>query len=384
MDAGINIESLRERHRRAKRKEHPECDAWFELGGRSGSETFDLVSAACAAVSSQARASATVTGTFVQLFMPDWEEACTLIAQRLSEAGEDVRVGVPPIYPYPDRFTPKVLPCLVMAHRLDPPASTIPRFQRSQVHWRLTEAVQRRRLDRAAEWLTEPSRFAAVGGLRLMPASREDAAAKLESFFGSKYDTVFANAHDSAGSLSRQIVFRDWGESSWRGSYPGLSELERVERLTELLVEFAPDLELGAIRVCSTFDIGGGKFSQMYPLAPLLIGDPWGTTPQLWSAYVPDAHGVQVVNDEQLSKAHDLSEWHIETITPGHHLLTAADLSAWFERSVYREAPWPTPAQLDLVPTAATLEKARRDFGEMILTSDIAEDWVRDHLAGDA
>lgn len=223
-------------------------------------------------------------------------------------------------------------------------------------------------------------RFGAVGRLRLVPASREDFADKLESFLGTIHN-VYANSHDEAGSLSRQIVFRDWGESSWRASYPRMTDLERVERLTELLVEFAGELELGAVRMSSTFDIGGGKFSRMYPLQPFPPSNPWGSTPQLWSEYVPDAHGIQVINDAQLAKAHDLSGWHVETVASGHHLVKARNLTAWFPGEARTGTPGPVPPGVDPMPPPETLAKARRDFGEMIITDDIADEWRMRHLA---
>lgn len=373
----VDLDALRARHRVARSRHNPECDAWFELGGRTGEETFELVSAACAGVSPQAYPVATETGTFVRLFMGDWESACQQIAERLSGAGEAVRVTVPPVPPRPGDFSARFLPCLVMIHRLDPPAAGVSILERDAGHWQLPEAASRRRLDRAAEWLTEPARFAGVGGLRLMPASRLDAGAKLESFFGTIY-RVYANSHDEDGSLSREIVFRDWGVSAWCASYPGLTDLERVERLTELLVEFAADLELGVIRMSTALD--RGLPSEMHPLERFPPRASWSSVPQLWSAYLPDAHGIQLVNDEQLAKAHDLSDWQIETVSPERHLVSARNLQAWFGGTERLGALGPMPPRADAVPVPSALEKARRDFGDMILTSDTAEEWRAEQL----
>lgn len=71
--------------------------------------------------------------------------------------------------------------------------------------------------------------------------------------------------------------------------------------------------------------------------------------------YVPDAHGVQVLTDAHLERAHDLTGWHITDLGRGRHLVQAPDLAPWYA---------------DLVPNPDTLAQGRHDFGAMIITAD--------------
>lgn len=72
--------------------------------------------------------------------------------------------------------------------------------------------------------------------------------------------------------------------------------------------------------------------------------------------YAPDAQGLQVLTDAHLEHAHDLSDWTVEPLGEGRHLVTAADLEPWYA------SPEPDPE---------TLQQARGDFGGMILTPEL-------------
>ena len=76
----------------------------------------------------------------------------------------------------------------------------------------------------------------------------------------------------------------------------------------------------------------------------------------LLTEYVPDAHGMQVLRVEHLAHARDLSGWDVTDLGHGRHLVEAHDLAAWYA----------TP-----VPDPDVLERARHDFGGMILTRDV-------------
>lgn len=69
---------------------------------------------------------------------------------------------------------------------------------------------------------------------------------------------------------------------------------------------------------------------------------------------MPDAHGVSILTDAHLDRAHDLSAWTIHRLGGGRHLLTATDLAPWYAH---------TTVDPDV------LAQARRDFGRMIITA---------------
>jgi hypothetical protein len=76
----------------------------------------------------------------------------------------------------------------------------------------------------------------------------------------------------------------------------------------------------------------------------------------LLSEYVPDAHGMQVLRDEHLAKARDLTGWAVSSLGHGRYLVEAHDLAPWYA------TPMPDPE---------VVERARRDFGDMILTQEV-------------
>ncbi len=73
--------------------------------------------------------------------------------------------------------------------------------------------------------------------------------------------------------------------------------------------------------------------------------------------YLPDAFAWQVVTDEHLSRARDLSAWRLTDLGDGRHVLAAPRLEEWM-------LPDPDSQHLRIAP--GVLEGARRDFGAMI------------------
>lgn len=71
--------------------------------------------------------------------------------------------------------------------------------------------------------------------------------------------------------------------------------------------------------------------------------------------WVPDAHGIQVLTDAHLQRAHDLTAWRVTDLGSGRHLVEAPDLRAWYGSTT---------------PDPTTLQVARGDFGDMILTQE--------------
>ena len=59
------------------------------------------------------------------------------------------------------------------------------------------------------------------------------------------------------------------------------------------------------------------------------------------SKYVPDAHGLQILTDTHLGHATNLSDWVIEPLGGGRHLVQAKDLQPWYANI----DPNPKPSQ---------------------------------------
>ena len=130
-----------------------------------------------------------------------------------------------------------------------------------------------------------------------------------------------------------------------------------VDLLRQALLHTAPHLDLAFIR--------HSLQSRMYGWHDLQIADPpfpycsdhlkLQANPRLHARYTPDAHGIQVLTDQHLDQAHDLSSWTITALGRGRHLVEAHDLTPWYA------TPTPDPA---------TLATARADFGDALLHDD--------------
>jgi hypothetical protein len=84
--------------------------------------------------------------------------------------------------------------------------------------------------------------------------------------------------------------------------------------------------------------------------------------PEIWHQYTLDPCGIQILTNEHLEKARDLSDWSVTRLDATHHFVEARDLEPWYG-SLDTKAPAPP----------GVLDQARRDFGAMILTSERAE-----------
>lgn len=127
---------------------------------------------------------------------------------------------------------------------------------------------------------------------------------------------------------------------------------DRLERVTRAMVAFPEDTDLAFVQY-SNAQGGWTQLAVARPPLPHVLEHDIRYNRHLNSAYIPDAHGVQLLTDAHLGHAHDLSDWIIEPLGAGRHLVQAKDLQPWY-------------ANID--PDPETLAKARADFGTMILT----------------
>lgn len=88
----------------------------------------------------------------------------------------------------------------------------------------------------------------------------------------------------------------------------------------------------------------------------------------LWSQYVADPNGIQILTDSHLEKAQDLTtNWDVTSAAPGRRLVRARDLTPWFATVDLEQVTW----QQQFVHEDV-LDQARRDFGDMVLSFDDA------------
>jgi hypothetical protein len=130
---------------------------------------------------------------------------------------------------------------------------------------------------------------------------------------------------------------------------------ERLSKVGDALRLLPEDTDLAFVQHSSPSTISWTALDTARPRMPHIREDHIRYNRHLNTRYVPDAHGLQVLTDDHLANAHDLSDWQIEPLGAGRHLVQAADLAPWY-------------ATID--PDPDTLAKARHDFGHMILTPE--------------
>jgi hypothetical protein len=91
--------------------------------------------------------------------------------------------------------------------------------------------------------------------------------------------------------------------------------------------------------------------------------------PDRWHEFTLDPCGIQILTDQHLAKAGDLSGWTTTRLDEHHYLVEARDLAAWYAKPLLKT----DPVDPDL------LAQARADFGGMILTHAIAEELDMTH-----
>lgn len=144
------------------------------------------------------------------------------------------------------------------------------------------------------------------------------------------------------------------GEACYSVLDDSLTWKERLEKVTEPLWDSPADYTLAFVKYSW---ILGSSFSDLDSATPRpLARSYWHYCRHLYPTHTPDACGIQVLSDAHLQRAHDLSDWQIETISEGRHLVAAKDLASWYAQ------PEPDPE---------VVARARHDFGAMILTPEL-------------
>ena len=134
---------------------------------------------------------------------------------------------------------------------------------------------------------------------------------------------------------------------------------DRLQQVTAAMVAFPEDTDLAFLRYSRTYTISWGSLQTgCTPPLPHVEEHHIRYNRHLNSSYTPDAHGLQVLTDAHLEHASDLSDWVIEPLGGGRHLVAAKNPERWY-------------AHID--PDPETLLKARADFGKMILTVETVE-----------
>jgi hypothetical protein len=151
----------------------------------------------------------------------------------------------------------------------------------------------------------------------------------------------------SLGTLGRTCYGVMDDTASWQ---------DRLAKVVRAMAAFPADTDLAFVQYSNPLTSSWSELAAARPLLPYVKEHQIRYNRHLNAQYIPDAHGLQLLTDAHLAHANDLSDWIIEPLAGGKHLVQAKDLEPWY-------------ATID--PDPATLAKARADFGGMILTPEI-------------
>ena len=119
-------------------------------------------------------------------------------------------------------------------------------------------------------------------------------------------------------------------------------------------------LPLDGLRVASIST--HGSFI-MYSPPDLADDDPdvsaYARHPETWSEFVAQPQGIQILTNDHLQQASDLTDWNTTRLDARHVLVEARDLFYWYgAHRAYSPLPHRSPEWT----------KAREDFGDMMLS----------------
>ncbi|MGQ1839208.1 hypothetical protein ACT4S2_12200 [Kocuria turfanensis] len=219
-----------------------------------------------------------------------------------------------------------------------------------------TEALQARIVDHLLDWLPEGSftRVDADGAGFVLPGRAPRPA--LHRVRGA--DRMWL------GSTVRDPWQRR--EASWsqhigdrtvfvRLHDPSLTRVRQLEQLTGLFTTWDPEAAMyGFLAIARNAPVYGMK--ELVEIArPPARAKPkqYYLCADNYDAIVADAHGIQLLTDRHLARAHDVSQWEVTEIAPNRYLVRARDLEPWYAGD-----------------TPEAVAQARADFGSMILTPE--------------
>lgn len=168
-----------------------------------------------------------------------------------------------------------------------------------------------------------------------------------------------ANSYQQERRETRQVYVYDPNRASYTSTSANLPWRETVDELRGLLLTM--DHEQLAIAAISHLD-WSSLMGVVTPGSSYYDMHSYNRHPEVWNQYSLDPCGIQILTSAHLAKAHDLSAWNTTKLDHDHYLVQAHDLEPWYATPMR----WNDSIPEDL------LARARADFGQIVLTHDIA------------
>jgi hypothetical protein len=359
----VTVDEVRIRDRVAQRRQQglDGVDLWVELNGFE--QPAGVVRTALGQLpegSQMWEVRSTTGGAWALLFdLGGWSQQVTELAAVLTGVGHAGSISVPWVDPWFHRTSNVPFPTAYLTHRVDPPAEAGP-FNPHGVpepRWGVVEPVTERLLTKAAGWALLPGTGAHVGDVVRTPVQEDDAVPLVRPMLDERLSSLsLVSTPLHSGEMRRSVEFAPFGQTWWMDLDRGADPMALAEDRERQLVQHAPDLVFGAVHLT-------------YPdtdTREATTTSVWRRHPHLWSGYVPDVFGVQLLTGRHLAQAHDLSRWQVEEVGEDRWLVKARDLAQWFrpaDPSAVRSRQFPDPA---------LRSRARDDFVSMVLSRSLA------------
>lgn len=184
---------------------------------------------------------------------------------------------------------------------------------------------------------------------------------QLTGLIGASLDHMNVFAGASSPRLLRRATANTFGELGCLIHADAMTWQQQLAAVTELLGWRPQAMRLAIVRRVRHVPTFQNCIAEPEPPLPMPKGDlVWlFRNQEFWDRVVPDAHGTQILTDKHLDRAHNLDDWDITEIAPNRYRVQSKELHYWYQ---------------DQIPEAATLAKARHDFGRMIISPEVIDE----------
>lgn len=168
-----------------------------------------------------------------------------------------------------------------------------------------------------------------------------------------------ADSYHQERSEVRSVRLSRPNRASFASTSTNVPWRETVDELRNLLLEM--NNEQLAIAAISHLD-WSSLMGVVTPGSSYYDMHSYSRHPEVWNQYSLDPCGIQILTGAHLAKANDLSAWNTTKLDHDHYLVQAHDLEPWYA----------TPMRWNDSIPEDVLTQARADFGQIVLTHDIA------------
>jgi hypothetical protein len=230
-------------------------------------------------------------------------------------------------------------------------------WRRESRRWHTSDALTDRVVAAALDWTTPLSSgsYYVQISRHTAPLSRTEAERTIRRELA-KFPHTSVFAFTKSGF--RRVIFNGLGHIVFEVGGCNEEWRDTLITLTDLLGKWADVTRYGLIRRTIASGFAWPPSDNVLP-SPEVYPNYYLDAPALEDEWVPDPHGVQLVTARHLERLNLDASWIVEPLLQDKYLVQAQELCAWFDLGR---------------PLESTLVKARQEFSNILLTTNIAVD----------